>query len=50
MGKNIWPGHAHYYDETTVVSTNQTFAASRCGSCGEHRLMTRLKALLRIGK
>lgn len=48
QAKITWAGkHFHNYDSVTVVSTGQTFESKSCVSCGEHRVVTQIKAALR---
>lgn len=47
LAKIIWAGkHFHNYDAVTVVSSNETFESKSCVTCGEHRVVTRIKAAL----
>lgn len=47
MTKNPWAGkHVHGYDSVTVTSSGENFESKSCVTCGESRVVTRIKAAL----
>jgi hypothetical protein len=47
LAKIRWAGkHVHSYDSVTVGSSGETFVSKSCVTCGESRVVTRIKAAL----